>query len=340
MNFYKIARSLLFRLDAERAHHLTLSGLRMAQRLGIASFMRSNAPQEPVKVMGLSFPNRVGLAAGLDKSDDCIAGFGSMGFGFVEVGTITPLAQDGNPKPRLFRIREHQAIINRMGFNNPGIETALKNIQKSRKGFDGILGINIGKNKITPNENALDDYVHCFRKSYGHADYIAVNISSPNTSGLRELQTPKFARELLSPLMDEKEKLKEETGKNVPVAVKIDPDMGNDQIKDLSDLFNELQIDAVIATNTTVSRMSISDHRLSNEKGGLSGAPLNERSNEVIAELHAELKDKIPIIGVGGINSKKDAEEKLSAGASLIQIYTGLIYQGPSLIKQLVRMEK
>ena len=274
MNFYKIARSLLFRLDAERAHHLTLSGLRMAQRLGIASFMRSNAPQEPVKVMGLR------------------------------------------------------------------IETALKNIQKSRKGFDGILGINIGKNKITPNENALDDYVHCFRKSYGHADYIAVNISSPNTSGLRELQTPKFARELLSPLMKEKEKLKEETGKNVPVAVKIDPDMGNDQIKDLSGLFNELQIDAVIATNTTVSRMSISDHRLSNEKGGLSGAPLNERSNEVIAELHAELKDKIPIIGVGGINSKKDAEEKLSAGASLIQIYTGLIYQGPSLIKQLVRMEK
>ena len=339
MNFYKIARPLLFRLDAERAHHLTLSGLRIAQRLGITSFLRPNVRQEPVTVMGLNFPNRVGLAAGLDKSGNCIAGFGSMGFGFVEVGTITPRAQDGNPKPRLFRVREHEAIINRMGFNNPGIESALDNIQKSRKGFDGILGINIGKNKSTPNENALDDYLHCFRKSYDHADYIAVNVSSPNTSGLRELQTPKFARELLSPLMDEKEKLKEDTGKNVPVAVKIDPDMGDDQIKDLSDLFIELQIDAVIATNTTISRKNISDHLLSDEKGGLSGSPLNARSNEVIAKLHTELKDKVPIIGVGGINSKKDAEEKLSAGASLIQVYTGLIYQGPALINQLTKID-
>ena len=339
MNLYKIARPLLFRLDAERAHHLTLSGLRLAQKLGITSFLRPKSKKDPVKVMGLNFPNRVGLAAGLDKSGNCIAGFGSIGFGFVEVGTITPRAQDGNPKPRLFRVRKHEAIINRMGFNNPGIESALNNIQKSRKGFDGVLGINIGKNKNTPNERALDDYLHCFRKAHNYADYIAVNISSPNTSGLRELQTPKFARELLTPLMNEKERLNEDTGKNVPVAVKIDPDMGDDQIKGLSDLFSELQIDAVIATNTTVSRKNISDHQLSDETGGLSGPPLNAKSNEVIAELRAELKSEIPIIGVGGINSKKDAEEKLSAGAALIQVYTGLIYQGPSLIRQLITIE-
>ncbi len=338
MNFYKIARPILFRLDAERAHDLTLRGLRIAQRMGITSFLSPGHRKEPVKLMGLNFPNRVGLAAGLDKSGNCVAGFGSMGFGFVEVGTITPVAQEGNPRPRLFRVREHEAIINRMGFNNPGIETALDNIQKSRKGFEGILGINIGKNKKTPNENALDDYLHCFRKSYTHADYIAVNVSSPNTSGLRELQTPKFARELLSPIMDEREKLKEQTGKSVPVAVKIDPDMGTDQIKELSELFIELELDAIIATNTTVSRDSISNHRLSTETGGLSGSPLNEKSNEVIAKLHTELKDKVPIIGVGGINSKEDAQEKLSAGASLVQIYTGLIYQGPSLIKELAEL--
>ncbi len=338
MNFYKIARPILFRLDAERAHDLTLRGLRIAQRMGITSFLSPGHSKEPVKLMGLNFPNRVGLAAGLDKSGNCVAGFGSMGFGFVEVGTITPVAQEGNPRPRLFRVREHEAIINRMGFNNPGIETALDNIQKSRKGFEGILGINIGKNKKTPNENALDDYLHCFRKSYTHADYIAVNVSSPNTSGLRELQTPKFARELLSPIMDEREKLKEQTGKSVPVAVKIDPDMGTDQIKELSELFIELELDAIIATNTTVSRDSINDHRLSTETGGLSGSPLNEKSNEVIAKLHTELKDKVPIIGVGGINSKEDAQEKLSAGASLVQIYTGLIYQGPSLIKELAEL--
>ena len=338
MNFYKIARPILFRLDAERAHDLTLRGLRIAQKMGITSFLSPGHSKEPVKLMSLNFPNRVGLAAGLDKSGNCVAGFGSMGFGFVEVGTITPVAQEGNPRPRLFRVREHEAIINRMGFNNPGIETALDNIQKSRKGFEGILGINIGKNKKTPNENALDDYLHCFRKSYTHADYIAVNVSSPNTSGLRELQTPKFARELLSPIMDEREKLKEQTGKSVPVAVKIDPDMGTDQIKELSELFIELELDAIIATNTTVSRDSINDHRLSTETGGLSGSPLNEKSNEVIAKLHTELKDKVPIIGVGGINSKEDAQEKLSAGASLVQIYTGLIYQGPSLIKELAEL--
>ena len=338
MNFYKIARPILFRLDAERAHDLTLRGLRIAQRMGITSFLSPGHSKEPVKLMGLNFPNRVGLAAGLDKSGNCVAGFGSMGFGFVEVGTITPVAQEGNPRPRLFRVREHEAIINRMGFNNPGIETALDNIQKSRKGFEGILGINIGKNKKTPNENALNDYLHCFRKSYTHADYIAVNVSSPNTSGLRELQTPKFARELLSPIMDEREKLKDETGKSVPVAVKIDPDMGTDQIKELSELFIELELDAIIATNTTVSRDSINDHRLSTETGGLSGSPLNEKSNKVIAKLHTELKDKVPIIGVGGINSKEDAQEKLSAGASLVQIYTGLIYQGPSLIKELAEL--
>lgn len=339
MNFYKIARSLLFKLDAEKAHDVSINGLRALQSLGLTPFLEPNLKNNPINIMGLNFPNRIGLAAGLDKSGQCINGFGSMGFGFVEVGTITPKPQSGNPKPRLFRLKEHNAIINRMGFNNPGIENAIDNIIKSSKGYSGIVGVNIGKNKITPNAEALDDYMKGLRSFYNIADYIAVNVSSPNTSGLRELQSPEYARKLISPLMKERDLLSHQYEKIVPIAVKLDPDMQQDQIMALAELFLELKIDAVIATNTTVSRDKVHNHNLSQELGGLSGKPLHSQSNDAIHNFKNSLNDEIPIIGVGGILSKKDAEEKIAAGAKLLQIYTGLIYKGPALIRELVEIE-
>ena len=339
MNFYKIARSLLFKLDAEKAHDVSINGLRAMQSLGLTPLLEPNLQNNPINIMGLNFPNRIGLAAGLDKSGQCINGFGSMGFGFVEVGTITPRPQSGNPKPRLFRLKEHNAIINRMGFNNPGIENAIDNIIKSSKGYSGIVGVNIGKNKITPNAEALDDYMKGLRSFYNIADYIAVNVSSPNTSGLRELQSPEYARKLISPLMKERAILSHQYEKIVPIAVKLDPDMQRDQIMALAELFLELKIDAVIATNTTVSRNKVQDHKLSQELGGLSGKPLHSQSNDAIHNFKNSLNDEIPIIGVGGILSKKDAEEKIEAGAKLLQIYTGLIYKGPALIRELAEIE-
>ena len=339
MNFYKIARSLLFKLDAEKAHDVSINGLRALQSLGLTPLLEPNLKNNPINIMGLNFPNRIGLAAGLDKSGQCINGFGSMGFGFVEVGTITPRPQSGNPKPRLFRLKEHNAIINRMGFNNPGIENAIDNIIKSSKGYGGVVGINIGKNKITPNAEALDDYMKGLRSFYNIADYIAVNVSSPNTSGLRELQSPEYAKKLISPLMKERDLLSHQYEKIVPIAVKLDPDMQRDQIMALAELFLELKIDAVIATNTTVSRDKVQDHKLSQELGGLSGKPLHSQSNDAIHNFKNSLNDEIPIIGVGGISSKKDAEEKIEAGAKLLQIYTGLIYKGPALIRELIEIE-
>ena len=339
MNFYKIARSLLFKLDAEKAHDVSINGLRALQSLGLTPLLEPNLKNNPINIMGLNFPNRIGLAAGLDKSGQCINGFGSMGFGFVEVGTITPRPQSGNPKPRLFRLKEHNAIINRMGFNNPGIENAIDNIIKSSKGYSGIVGVNIGKNKITPNAEALDDYMKGLRSFYNIADYIAVNVSSPNTSGLRELQSPEYAKKLISPLMKERDLLSHQYEKIVPIAVKLDPDMQRDQIMALAELFLELKIDAVIATNTTVSRDKVQDHKLSQELGGLSGKPLHSQSNDAIHNFKNSLNDEIPIIGVGGILSKKDAEEKIEAGAKLLQIYTGLIYKGPALIRELIEIE-
>ena len=338
MNFYKIARSLLFKLDAEKAHDVSINGLRAMQSLGLTPLLEPNLQNNPINIMGLNFPNRIGLAAGLDKSGQCINGFGSMGFGFVEVGTITPRPQSGNPKPRLFRLKEHNAIINRMGFNNPGIENAIDNIIKSSKGYSGIVGVNIGKNKITPNAEALDDYMKGLRSFYNIADYIAVNVSSPNTSGLRELQSPEYARKLISPLMKERAILSHQYEKIVPIAVKLDPDMQRDQIMALAELFLELKIDAVIATNTTVSRNKVQDHKLSQELGGLSGKPLHSQSNDAIHNFKNSLNDEIPIIGVGGILSKKDAEEKIEAGAKLLQIYTGLIYKGPALIREIAEI--
>ena len=339
MNFYKIARSLLFKLDAEKAHDVSINGLRALQSLGLTPILEPNLKNNPINIMGLNFPNRIGLAAGLDKSGQCINGFGSMGFGFVEVGTITPKPQSGNTKPRLFRLKEHNAIINRMGFNNPGIENAIDNIIKSSKGYSGIVGVNIGKNKITPNAEALDDYMKGLRSFYNIADYIAVNVSSPNTSGLRELQSPEYARKLISPLMKERDLLSHQYEKIVPIAVKLDPDMQRDQIMALAELFLELKIDAVIATNTTVSRDKVQDHKLSQELGGLSGKPLHSQSNDAIHNFKNSLNDEIPIIGVGGILSKKDAEEKIEAGAKLLQIYTGLIYRGPALIREIAEIE-
>ena len=339
MNFYKIARSLLFKLDAEKAHDVSINGLRALQSLGLTPLLEPNLKNNPINIMGLNFPNRIGLAAGLDKSGQCINGFGSMGFGFVEVGTITPRPQSGNPKPRLFRLKEHNAIINRMGFNNPGIENAIDNIIKSSKGYSGIVGVNIGKNKITPNTEALHDYMKGLRCFYNIADYITVNVSSPNTSGLRELQSPEYARKLISPLMKERAILSHQYEKIVPIAVKLDPDMQRDQIMALAELFLELKIDAVIATNTTVSRNKVQDHKLSQELGGLSGKPLHSQSNDAIHNFKNSLNDEIPIIGVGGILSKKDAEEKIEAGAKLLQIYTGLIYRGPALIREIAEIE-
>ena len=241
MNFYKIARSLLFKLDAEKAHDVSINGLRAMQSLGLTPLLEPNLQNNPINIMGLKFPNRIGLAAGLDKSGQCINGFGAMGFGFVEVGTITPRPQSGNPKPRLFRLKEHNAIINRMGFNNPGIENAIDNIIKSSKGYSGIVGVNIGKNKITPNTEALHDYMKGLRRFYNIADYITVNVSSPNTSGLRELQSPEYARKLISPLMKERAILSHQYEKIVPIAVKLDPDMQRDQIMALAELFLELK---------------------------------------------------------------------------------------------------
>ena len=336
MDFYKLTRPLLFRLDPEKAHSLTLAGLRIMTRLKAHSLLNPGITSEPIEVMGIKFPNRVGLAAGLDKAGNCIAGFGAMGFGAIEVGTITPLAQRGNPKPRLFRIRERQAIINRMGFNNPGIDGALRNIELSRKGFAGVLGINIGKNKTTANDLAITDYLTCFRKAYPVADYIAVNISSPNTAGLRDLQKPEAAGHLLRRLKEEQALLYEKSGRHVPFAVKIAPDITGGQINDLADLFSSLRIDAVIATNTTTSRGELQGLPYSNEDGGLSGNPLAAQSTDVIASLHDALDKSIPIIGVGGIDSHESAAAKIAAGAKLVQIYTGLIYRGPSLVSELL----
>jgi dihydroorotate dehydrogenase len=285
--------------------------------------------------MGLDFPNILGLAAGLDKSGTCVDGFGALGFGHIEVGTITPRPQSGNPKPRLFRIVEHEAIINRMGFNNPGIAQAAKNVSGRR--WRGILGCNIGRNFDTPNDRAVDDYLACLRGAYPVFDYVTVNISSPNTVGLRDLQEESAIRRLVGALKAEQARLADQFGKYRPLAVKIAPDLEDDHARALTDIFLEEKIDAIVATNTTVSRREIDDHPLAREAGGLSGRPLRERSTELIALLREALGNDIPIIGVGGIMTGDDAREKIEAGATLVQLYTGLIYRGPALIGEILR---
>jgi dihydroorotate dehydrogenase len=332
MNPYSLLRPAMFSLDAETAHHLTLNGLNLANKLGLMSLAASRPADAPRTVMGLTFPNPVGLAAGLDKNGDVIDALAALGFGFVEIGTITPLPQPGNPKPRLFRIPEAQGIVNRMGFNNEGVDALIANVK--RASFKGILGINIGKNAVTPIERAADDYLICLRKVYEHAGYVTVNISSPNTKNLRQLQGGDELDALLAQLKAEQEKLAERHGRYVPVAVKIAPDLDAEQIREIAALLMRHRIDGVIATNTTLSREGVEGLRHGDETGGLSGTPVRDKSTAVIRQLAAELQGALPIIGVGGILNGADAVEKMQAGASLVQVYSGLIYRGPALVAE------
>jgi dihydroorotate dehydrogenase len=329
---YRLFRPALFRLDPEIAHHLTLAGLNAAYSLGLSRIVSPRPPDDPRTVMGLNFPNPVGLAAGLDKNGDCINGLAALGFGFIEIGTVTPLPQPGNPKPRLFRLPQANAIINRMGFNNHGVNKLIENVRHAK--YQGILGINIGKNAATPIEKAAGDYLICLRKVYAFASYITVNISSPNTRNLRQLQDEDALNDLLIQLKAEQQKLADTHGKYVPIALKIAPDLETEQIVQIARLLVQHRIDGVIATNTTLSREGVANLPHGTETGGLSGSPVRDKSTAVIRQLAAELKGALPIIGVGGILSGADAAEKITAGASLVQIYSGLVYRGPALISE------
>jgi len=331
---YSMLRNLLFRLPPEQAHNIALSGLDLAYKTGILNIVSKHPEPCPVNVMGLEFPNPVGLAAGLDKNADHLDALGALGFGFIEVGTVTPLAQPGNPKPRMFRLPEHQAIINRMGFNNEGLGHLVSNVENRR--YRGVLGINVGKNKDTPNEQSEQDYRKGISAVYAHADYITVNVSSPNTPGLRDLQFGDSLKQLLHAIKDEQAMCHKKMGRYVPVAVKIAPDMDDEGIRFVADALLEAGLDGVIATNTTISREAVKGHRHEQEAGGLSGAPVREASLRVIKGLYAELGDRLPIIGVGGITDGESAAEKIRAGAKLVQIYTGFIYEGPALINEAV----
>jgi dihydroorotate dehydrogenase len=336
-SFYPILRPLLFQLDAETAHGVTTKLMRIGHQLGLLGSPSHTGPGHTV--MGLHFPNLVGLAAGMDKSASAVDAWAALGFGFVEVGTLTPRPQPGNPKPRLFRLIPHQAIINRMGFNNPGIDFAVAKLKTRQSKKHSLVGVNIGKNFDTPNERAVDDYLICLQKAYPVADYIAVNISSPNTKGLRDLQAEEPIRQLVGTLTEEKTRLQSQLGKTVPLLVKIAPDLEPDQIASLARVFSEFALDGVIATNTTISRSAVADHPLAQETGGLSGAPVRQRSTEVIAAFRQLLPASIPIIGVGGILSANDAREKLNAGASLVQLYSGLVYRGPALVREVAPLQ-
>ena len=334
MNLYPIAKPFLFQLDAELTHDLTLKSLKLSEKLGLLNLC-STPSCEPREVMGLSFPNPIGLAAGLDKNGAVIDGMAALGFGFVEVGTVTPRPQPGNPKPRLFRLPEAQGIINRFGFNNLGVDHLVENVKAAK--FTGVLGINIGKNFDTPNEQAVNDYLICMEKVYAHASYITVNISSPNTKNLRDLQEKDALSDLLATLKQAQEKLAQQHGKYVPIALKIAPDLIEAQVMEIADLLMQHQIDGVIATNTTLARDQVKGFAHGEEKGGLSGAPVRNQSTVVIQQLSKQLQGAVPIIGVGGILSGADAVEKIAAGASLVQVYSGLIYKGPVLINDVCK---
>ncbi|HSI21490.1 MAG TPA: quinone-dependent dihydroorotate dehydrogenase [Methylophilaceae bacterium] len=329
---YSLLKPLLFRLDAERAHHLTLDSLQVARRLRLSGLLPKPPACRTRRVMGLDFPNPVGLAAGLDKNGAYIDALASLGFGFIEVGTVTPRPQPGNPQPRLFRIPAAQAIINRFGFNNGGVDALIENVKNAR--YRGILGINIGKNFDTPNERAVDDYLICLRKVYAHASYVTVNISSPNTKNLRQLQEKEALENLLAALKAEQAKLAEQYGRYVPVVLKIAPDLTAEQVIEIADLLLQYRFDGVIATNTTLSREGVEGLENAEETGGLSGAPVRMKSTAVVKQLSLALKGEIPIIGVGGILTGEDAQEKIDAGASLVQVYSGLIYRGPALVNE------
>ena len=329
---HSLMRPLLFALDPETAHHLTLDALQNAHRCGLLPLLVKRPADDPRTVMGLTFPNPVGLSAGLDKNGAYLDALAELGFGFIEVGTVTPRPQPGNPRPRLFRLPEAQAIINRMGFNNLGVDALVENVKRAR--FRGILGINIGKNFDTPIERAADDYLIGLRKVYAHASYVTINISSPNTKNLRQLQGGDELDALLGQLKTEQKMLADLHGKYVPLAVKIAPDLDNGQIREIAALLMRHRMDGVIATNTTLSREGVEHLAHGAESGGLSGAPLRDRSTAVIRQLAAELQGALPIIGVGGILSGKDAVEKIQAGATLVQLYSGLIYRGTDLVSE------
>lgn len=329
---------LLFCLPTEQSHHFSLSAIQWLKRLGLSSFISAKPEHCPVKVMGLEFPNPVGLAAGLDKNADYIDGLAALGFGFIEVGTVTPKPQPGNPQPRLFRLPKAQAIINRMGFNNEGVDYLVEQVKKSQ--YRGILGINIGKNKDTPADKAVDDYLICMRKVYTLASYITVNLSSPNTPGLRDLQFGEPLEQLLSQLKAEQSLLAKEHGRYVPVAVKIAPDMAPDDIEGVAAALVKYKVDAVIATNTTIGRDTVAHLPHGSEMGGLSGAPLTSLSTTVVEQFSKAVAGKLPIIGVGGVMEGQHAADKVAVGAQLVQIYTGFIYQGPPLIAAAVKAIK
>ncbi|MEM7145969.1 MAG: quinone-dependent dihydroorotate dehydrogenase [Verrucomicrobiota bacterium] len=333
---YRLLRFFLFRFtSAEGAHHATMTGLRLGSYFRVLDPNPAARDQKPIRAMGLEFPNRLGLAAGLDKEANCVDALAAYGFGHIEVGTLTPVPQPGNPSPRLFRLVEYDAIINRMGFNNPGIHQGIENLRDHL--YAGVVGINIGKNKVTPNEQAIDDFLIGLRTAWAHADYIAVNLSSPNTPGLRDLQSEKESRKLIKRLKEEQDALAQSFGNYRPIAIKVAPDLAHEEIDALSKTFLELKVDAVIAGNTTLDREPVKNHPQAAEAGGLSGTPLTERATDLIARFHRRLANDIPIIGVGGIMSARDAIDKIEAGATLVQVYSGLIYRGPDLISQIIR---
>lgn len=334
MSLYSVVKPLLFQLDPEYTHDLTLKSLKWAEKLHLLH-QSTIASSKPRQVMGLTFPNPVGLAAGLDKNGAVIDGFAALGFGFIEVGTVTPRPQPGNPKPRLFRIKQAEGIINRFGFNNLGVDQLIENVKAAK--YQGILGINIGKNFDTPNEKAVDDYLACMDKVYVHASYITVNISSPNTKNLRNLQEKEALSNLLKQLKSNQDKLSQHHGKYVPIALKIAPDLTEAQVIEIADLLMQHEMDGVIATNTTLARDAVKGLPHADEAGGLSGLPVQQQSTAVVRQLANQLKGSLPIIGVGGIASGQDAAQKIAAGASLVQVYSGLIYKGPALIKDICK---
>lgn len=335
MNTYSLLKPLIFQLDAENAHDLTLKSLKYAEKSGLLKLYPKAPVCQPRQVMGITFPNAVGLAAGLDKNGAVIDGMAALGFGFIEIGTVTPRPQPGNPKPRLFRVPEAQGIVNRFGFNNLGVDNLIENVKAAN--YKGILGINIGKNFDTPNEKAVDDYLICMQKVYAYASYVTVNISSPNTKNLRALQEKAALSDLLASLKQEQLKLAQTYGRYVPVALKIAPDLEREQVNEIADLLIAHKIDGVIATNTTLARDMVQGLPNADEAGGLSGAPVKQKSTLIIQQLSQRLQGAVPIIGVGGILTGADAVEKIAAGASLVQVYSGLIYKGPKLVHDICR---